>query len=129
MRVRFVPETIYHYTWDNHPFPRYIEREMDFLPPMDIEINDVTSKRGDPFFSLLNQYDWDKIISMAEFCEYEDYGWRFDWIEIENMTKDDFLDKLWDSAIGYDWKIQRLFYDLNENAYYCIVTLDKRKKQ
>ena len=47
--------------------------------------------------------------------------------KIENMTKDDFLDKLWDSAIGYDWKIQRLFYDLNENAYYCIVTLDKRK--
>lgn len=58
MRVRFVPETIYHYTRDNHPFPRYIEREMDFLPPMDIEINAVTSKRRDPFFSLLNQYDW-----------------------------------------------------------------------
>ena len=127
MRVRFVPETIYHYTLDNHPFPRYIEREMDFLPPMDIEINDVTSKRGDPFFSLLNQYDWDKIISMAEFCEYEDCGWRQDWIEIESMTKDDFLDKLWNSAIGYDWKIQRMFYDLNENAYYCIVTLNKRK--
>ena len=66
---------------------------------------------------------------MAEFCEYEDYGWRFDWIEIENMTKDDFLDKLWNSAIGYNWKITRLFYDLNENAYYCIVALDKRKKQ
>lgn len=129
MRVRFVPETIYHYTRDNHPFPRYIEREMDFLPPMNIEIHDVTSKREDPFFSLLNQYDWDKIISMAEFCEYEDYGWRLDWIAIENMTKDDFLDKLWISAIGYNWKIKRLFYDLNENAYYCIVTLDKRKKR
>ena len=49
------------------------------------------------------------------------------WIEIESMTKDDFLDKLWNSAIGYDWKIQRMFYDLNENAYYCIVTLNKRK--
>ena len=127
MRVRFVPETIYHHTRDNHPFPRYIEREMDFLPPKDIKIKDVTSKRGDSFFSLLNQYDWDTIISMAEFCEYEDYGWRQDWIEIESMTKDDFLDKLWNSAIGYDWKIQRLFYDLNENAYYCIVTLNKRK--
>ena len=45
------------------------------------------------------------------------------------MTNDDFLDKLWYSAIGYNWKIKRLFYDLNENAYYCIVTLDKRKKQ
>ena len=55
MRVRFVPETIYHYTWDNHSFPRYIEREMDFLPPMDIEINDVTGKRRDPFLSLLKQ--------------------------------------------------------------------------
>ena len=100
---------------------------MDFLPPKDIKIKDVTSKRGDPFFSLLNQYDWDTIISMAEFCEYEDYGWRQDWIEIESMTKDDFLDKLWNSAIGYDWKIQRMFYDLNENAYYCIVTLNIRK--
>lgn len=129
MRVRFVPETIYQHTWDNHPFPRYIEREMDFLPPKDIKIKDVTSKRGYPFFSLLNQYDWDTIISMAEFCEYEDYGWRQDWIEIESMTKDDFLDKLWNSAIGYNWKIKRMFYDLNENAYYCIVELDKRKKQ
>lgn len=129
MRVRFVPETIYYHTWGNHPFPRYIEREMDFLPPKDIKIKDATSKRADPFFSLLNQYDWDTIISMAEYCEYEDYGWRQDWIEIESMTKDDFLDKLWNSAIGYDWKIYRLFYDLNENAYYCIVTLDKRKKQ
>lgn len=129
MRVRFVPETIYHHTWDNHTFPRYIEREMDFLPPMDIEINDVTSKRRDPFFSLLNQYDWDKIISMAGTCGYEDYGWREDWTKIKNMTKYDFLEELWDSAIGYNWKIKRLFYDLNENAYYCIVTLDKRKKQ
>ena len=100
---------------------------MDFLPPMDIEINDVTSKRRDPFFSLLNQYDWDKIISMAGTCGYEDYGWREDWTKIKNMTKYDFLEELWDSAIGYNWKIQRLFYDLNENAYYCIVTLDKRK--
>ena len=94
MRVRFVPEIIYHHTWDNHLFPRYIEREMDFLPPIDIEINDVTSKRGDPFFSLLNQYDWDKIISMAATCGYKDYGWRKDWTKIENMTKDDFLDEL-----------------------------------
>lgn len=99
MRVRFVPETIYYHTWDNHPFPRYIEREMDFLPPKDIKIKAVTSKRRDPFFSLLSLYDWDTIISMAEFCEYEDYGWRQDWIEIESMTKDDFLDKLWNSAI------------------------------
>ena len=114
MRVRFVPETIYHHTWDNHPFPRYIQREMDFLPPMDIEINDITSKRRDPFFSLLNQYDWDNIISMARTCGYEDYGWREDWTKIKNMTKYDFLEELWDSAIGYNWKIQRLFYDLNE---------------
>lgn len=124
MRVRFVPETIYDHTWDNHPFPRYIEREMDFLPPMDIEINDVTSKRGDPFFSLLNQYDWDKIISMAETCGYVDYGWREDWTLIKTMTKDEFMNRLWEHAIGWDWKIQRMFYDINENAYYCIVALE-----
>lgn len=98
---------------------------MDFLPPMDIEIYDVTSEWGDPFFALLNSYPFENICTMAAINGFRDYGWRENWTEIKNMTKDDFMDELWDRAIGYNWKIKRMFYDLNENAYYCIVELNK----
>ena len=124
MKVRFVPESIYHHMFHKHPFPRYIEREMDFLPPKDIEISDVTITGGDSFFALLNQYDFAEICKMAGENGFEDYAWREDWTLIETMTKDEFMDRLWEHAIGWDWKIQRMFYDINENAYYCIVALE-----
>ena len=70
MRVRFVPETIYQYTWDNHPFPRYIEREMDFLPPKDIKIKDVQAKEEihSSLFSIsmigIRSYQWQSFVNM-----------------------------------------------------------------
>lgn len=123
MKVRFMPESIYHHYYRRHNFPRYVEREMDFLPPKDIEIYDITMNRGDSFFALLNEYSFEEICKMAGECGFEDYGWRDDWEKIQDMGKDEFMDELWEHAIGWEWKIQRMFYDLNENAYYCIVSL------
>lgn len=97
---------------------------MDFLPPKDIEIYDVTTPFWDSFFALLNQYDFAEICEMAGENGFEDYAWREDWTLIETMTKDEFMNRLWEHAIGWDWKIQRMFYDINENAYYCIVALE-----
>lgn len=50
--------------------------------------------------------------------------WRNRHGAVEVLAKDEFMNRLWEHAIGWDWKIQKMFYDINENAYYCIVALE-----
>lgn len=125
MKVRFCPMSIYYNRnlIGNHR--SYIEREMDFLPPQNIKIRDVSNAGIDSFWSLLEEYDYEVIIKMAEYCSFEDFG-CFSKLsnQMETMTKQEFLEELYDDAYGYDWKINKMFYDINVNAYYCIVELD-----
>ena len=125
MKVRFCPESIYDNFSMLSRYPRYIEREMEFLPPKDIDIYDLSLAGKDSFIGLLQNYDYDTLIEMATYRNFEDFGYSNEQCkEMTSMTKEKFIEDLWDNAFGYRWRVKEMFYDISENVYYCIVALN-----
>ena len=98
---------------------------MEFLPPKDIDIYDLSLAGEDSFIGLLQNYDYDTLIEMATYRDFEDFGYSHEQCkEMTSMTKEKFIEDLWDNAFGYRWRVKEMFYDISENVYYCIVALN-----
>ena len=121
MKVRFMPRSIWGAVMNDNDPRAYIEREMDILPPVGMEVLSCP----DIFLNLLKNFSLKELKEMDSYDGFMSYCSE-ELKDIQKMRKAESIIRAVDESIDSgEWKIRRIWYDIKENVYYAIVSTDK----